>query len=79
MTELLEIAAARDDAERRLTGLEVKLSFTEDALDQLDRIVTAQQNQIDRLTRELLALRLQMTQDAPQGPRNLRDELPPHY
>ncbi|WP_026435654.1 SlyX family protein [Acidovorax sp. JHL-9] len=61
---------------QRLENLEVKASFTEDLLDQLNMTIYQQQQRIDRLTQEIIALR----QQAPEGgPRNLRDELPPHY
>ena len=65
--------------EDRLTELEIKVSFQDDLLDKLDQIIIRQQEQIDALTREVVALRQQSPQagDAPQ--RNLRDDLPPHY
>lgn len=63
----------------RLTNLEIKASFSEDLLDKLDQIIIRQQDQIDRLTQELLWLRQQTPTDAATGPRSLRDELPPHY
>lgn len=64
----------------RLESLEIKASFTEDLLDQLNLTIYRQQELIDRLTQEVIQLR----QQAPDGgaggaPRNLRDELPPHY
>jgi SlyX protein len=64
----------------RLENLEIKASFTEDLLDQLNMTIYRQQELIDRLTQEVIQLR----QQAPDGgaggaPRNLRDELPPHY
>ncbi len=69
----------RHDIERRLTDLEIKASFTEDSLDQLNQIIVRQQQQIDILTREIAHLR-QSSTDGGLGPaRNLRDELPPHY
>ena len=63
----------------RLTELEIKVSFQDDLLDKLDQIIIRQQEQMDALTREVVALRQQSPQagDAPQ--RNLRDDLPPHY
>lgn len=74
---------SEDRSEQRLTELEIKLSFTEDALDRLNEVVVRQQAQIDLLTRELLALRSQASQAASEpggaGFRSLRDELPPHY
>ena len=63
----------------RLTNLEIKASFTEDLLDKLDQIITRQQDQIDRLTREVHFLRQQTPDEGPVPQRNLRDELPPHY
>lgn len=69
----------RDDVERRLTELEIKVSFTEDALDRLNDVVVRQQRQIDLLTRELLALREQREAAGAPVFRSLRDELPPHY
>jgi len=67
------------DTEQRLTDLEIKASFTEDLLDQLNQIIVRQQEQIDTLIREIGHLR----QQAPEGGagtfRSLRDELPPHY
>jgi len=63
----------------RLTKLEIQASFTEDLLDKLDQIITRQQDQIDRLTREVHFLRRQTPDEGSQPQRNLRDELPPHY
>ena len=39
--------------ETRITELEIKLSFTEDTVEQLNAVVVRQQAQIDRLVREL--------------------------
>jgi SlyX protein len=65
--------------EERLTHLEIKASFAEDLLDKLDQIIIRQQDQIDRLTREVQWLSQQPPPDAAAAPRNLRDDLPPHY
>lgn len=65
--------------EERLTQLEVKASFAEDLLDKLDQIIIRQQDQIDRLEREVQWLRQQTPQEDMAAPHNLRDELPPHY
>jgi SlyX protein len=67
------------DTERRLMELEIKLSFTEDLVDHLNRQVATQQVQIDVLLREVRALRQQAPEDGPPGFRSLRDDLPPHY
>lgn len=71
-----ESAARTED---RLVNLEIKASYTEDLLDQLNLTVYRQQQQIDDLARELLRLRQQVPEGGGAAPRNLRDELPPHY
>ena len=65
--------------ENRLVDLEIKAGFTEDLLDQLNAVVVRQQDQIDRLEREIERLRQQPTEPQPGAFRSLRDELPPHY
>jgi SlyX protein len=64
---------------QRLTELEIKASFTEETLDQLNHVVVRQQGQIDLLLRELALLREQNQQGQTGVPRNLRDDLPPHF
>jgi SlyX protein len=49
-----------DEAARRLTELEIKASFTEDLLDQLNQVIVRQQQQIDTLVREIGHLRQQI-------------------
>ncbi len=63
----------------RLTELEIKASFAEDLVDQLNDIVTRQQAQLDALSRELAVLRQLMPSADTIQVRSLRDELPPHY
>lgn len=67
--------------EERVTELEIKAAYSEHTIDQLDTIVTRQQEQIDWLTREVAMLRgrLHETLSEPQSVRNLHDERPPHY
>lgn len=65
--------------EKRVTELEIKASFTEDTVEQLNQVVVRQQEQIARLIRELVELRNQASAAEPGGLRSLRDELPPHY
>ena len=64
----------------RLTNLEIKISLTEDLVEELNRTVYRQQQQIDLLQAQLRLLYTQMqTTTEPAEPRNLRDEIPPHY
>ena len=64
----------------RLTELEIKISLTEDMVEELNRTVYRQQEQIDLLQAQLRVLYGQLQTNAePPEPRNLRDEIPPHY
>ncbi|MFC5610234.1 SlyX family protein [Variovorax soli] len=69
-----------EDATSRLTELEIKASYAEDLLEQLNMTIYRQQQQIDSLIQQIAQLREQSSRTA-QDPatRNLRDELPPHY
>jgi SlyX protein len=72
----------RQRLEDRLVDLEVKLSWADDLLEQLNTLVARQQGQIDALAREVARLRAQAASGAPDAagaPYSLRDELPPHY
>ena len=65
--------------EAKLNELEVKMSLAEDLLDALNRTVFRQQQQIDRLQRDVRALRQQLMEVAPDGFASPGDEIPPHY
>jgi SlyX protein len=71
--------ASDDGTDRRLTELEIKASFTEDLLEQLNQIIVNQQQQIDGLMREVSDLRQRLPEGGALPYRSLRDELPPHY
>ena len=64
----------------RIDEVEMKLSYTEDLLDELNLAIYRQQQQIDALIRQVASLQ----QQAPDGgsggaARNPQDDLPPHY
>ncbi|MCK6392995.1 SlyX family protein [Zoogloea sp.] len=66
--------------ESRLMEIEIKLALTEDLVDTLNLTVHRQQEQIDALQRQLLALARQVQAASPAAEsRDLRDEIPPHY
>jgi SlyX protein len=67
-----------DTIDQRLTDLEIKASFTEDLLEQLDQVVIRQQQQIDLLVREVARLQ-QRNANGQDSPRSPTDDLPPHY
>jgi SlyX protein len=66
------------DADQRLTALEVKISYLEDLADTLNQLVARQQQQIERLARELVQQRRQAGEPGTGG-NSLADERPPHY
>jgi SlyX protein len=70
---------SKKNADDRLTELEIKASYTEDLLDQLDKVIIRQQEQIDLLINEIASLRQSSTDGGLGTARNLRDDLPPHF
>ncbi len=68
-----------DRIDQRLTELEIKASFTEDLVEQLNQVIIRQQGQIDALVFEVQRLRQQLPDASTGMPNNPRDELPPHY
>ena len=68
-----------EQLEARIMELEVKASYTDDLLEQLNMAIYRQQQQIDVLINEVRQLRQQVPEGGQTAPRNLRDELPPHY
>jgi SlyX protein len=65
--------------DERLTALEIKASYAEDQIDQLDKVIIRQQEQIDLLINEIASLRQSSTDGGMAAARNLRDDLPPHF
>lgn len=67
--------------EERLARIESKLALSEDLLDELNMTVYRQQQQIDRLQQQIVELRRQLSAASAAGerPRDLRDDIPPHY
>lgn len=65
--------------EDRIIDLEIKFTFQEELLAELNNIVTAQQFKIDKLEKELKMLHSAIgdSQGSPGG--GLKDEKPPHY
>lgn len=65
--------------DERFEKIETKLSLAEDLLETLNETVYRQQRQIEQLQREIVVLREQVRAAQPNEPRNLSDEVPPHY
>ena len=65
--------------EDRLEKIETKLGLAEDLLEELNKTVYRQQMQIEQLHQDLISLRKQVQASLPNEPRNVNDEIPPHY
>ncbi len=68
--------------EARLAELEIKLGLADDHLDELNRTIFRQQQQIDLLQRQMRELSLQINASSSTEAtetRDLRDDIPPHY
>lgn len=67
--------------EDRITELEIKAALQDDLLDELNRVVARQQQQLEWLAQEFRRLQDQLRSQEAQGGKlpSLRDELPPHY
>ena len=70
-----------DQLQQRIEALEIKASYADDLLEDLNLTIYKQQQQIDHLSLKLHELRQQQSSDngGGAGVRSLRDELPPHY
>ncbi len=65
--------------ESRLSEIEIKLSFNEDLLEELNRTVARQQQQIAALEMLVRELRLQLQRVQPAEDGGPGHEIPPHY
>jgi SlyX protein len=64
----------------RLTELEVRVAFQDKTLQDLNEVVTRQQREIDRLAKELEAVKSQLSELTPSMVIPPEDEKPPpHY
>ncbi|MDI3512822.1 MAG: SlyX family protein [Gammaproteobacteria bacterium] len=65
--------------EDRIVTLETKLMAAEDLLDELNRTVWRQQQELDVLREQLRQLAQQVKTIQPGNPLRPEDELPPHW
>ncbi|ATE60250.1 SlyX family protein [Thauera sinica] len=65
--------------EDRLEHLETKMMSAEDQLDELNRTVWRQQQEIELLREHLRQLAQQLKTLQPGGPGRPEDEIPPHW
>lgn len=69
-----ELSALQD----RLEALEIKASFAEDTVEQLNQVIIRQQAEIEWLKQQVVQLRSQIPEPG-TGMVSPRHELPPHY
>ena len=69
----------QNTTDQRLTELEIKATYTEDLVEQLEQVIVRHQQQIDLLLREVAELRQPATDGGLGAARRLRDDLPPHF
>lgn len=65
--------------EQQITDLQTRLSFLEDNIDQLNRTVVEQQNQVYELQQLFSQLQKQLRAITPSGIDAELDVKPPHY
>ena len=70
---------AQQDIDKRLTDLEIKASFGEDLLEQLNQVIIRQQQQIDLLIRDVGQLSQPANDAGAVNDRRASGDLPPHY
>jgi SlyX protein len=62
----------------RIDALETRLMFQDETIETLNKTITAQWQQIDALTRQLVSLSERL-QEAEAGAPGAANEQPPHY
>ncbi len=68
-----------DMTDQRLIDLEIKATYTEDLVEQLDLVITRQQRQIDQLLRDVAELQQQGASTTQASQNSLHHDLPPHF
>ncbi len=67
-----------EELARRIEDLEIRLTFQDDLVRQLDEVVQSQSARIDQLLQEIHALREQVNQNpAEEAP--MEEQVPPHW
>lgn len=65
--------------ESRMEELEIRLTCLDDQVDQLNRVIFQQQEKLDQLQAQLRLLWQHQENLSVAEPRDLREEIPPHY
>jgi len=65
--------------QERIIELEAKLTLAEDLLDELNRTVFRQQQEIERLQAQMRQIVLQLHSAPSAEARSAEEEIPPHY
>ena len=70
---------ASHDSSQRMDELEIRLSFQDELLCQLDEVVREQADQLETLRAELKTLRAELREQPAGQAFKLEEEIPPHY
>lgn len=75
------LTAAVTALQDRVDALEIKASFAEDTVEQLNQVIIRQQDELDGLKQQVVQLRVQVRTQSSEsgGAASPRDDLPPHY
>ena len=69
--------------QEEITALQIKFSYQEDLLQELNQIVIQQQRQMDEMLQEMRALKEQLAEveirESKAGGAEMQAERPPHY
>lgn len=63
--------------QNRIVELETQIAFHEDTIEQLSRIISDQQQQLDKLQQEILLIKKRIDEQQPAT--SSAEERPPHY
>jgi len=63
--------------EKRIIDLEIKITYQEDLVNELNQIVTKQQYALEKLAKDIIELKLNASSGDGEG--GMKNERPPHY
>lgn len=71
---------ANDNIEQRVAELEIRISFQDQTIQELNDVVVRQQREFEKVTRDLAQLKAQMgTLTPPMAGNQSPEPPPPHY
>ncbi len=65
--------------QNRIVELETQVAFQEDTIEQLSKVISKQQRQLDRLQQEIILIKKRIEEQQPSVTAVTTEERPPHY